>query len=137
MGAEWQEMLIEAVRRRPVLWEKSHIDFKDGRGVKRNNWVDVAAEVMLAVEGFTTTGSTTVNNFSLVIIIGIAVIALAHTYVISPVSLPVRYNVITTTTAMLRAWAVLNCLIWWVTGTGIVLVNDSTLLSCLTVCKIE
>ena len=50
-------MLIEAVRRRPVLWEKSHIDFKDGPGVKRNNWVDVAAEVMLAVEGFTTTGS--------------------------------------------------------------------------------
>ena len=63
MGAEWQEMLIEAVRRRPVLWDKSHIDFKDGRGVKRNNWVDVAAEVMLAVEGFTTTGShySTVN----------------------------------------------------------------------------
>ena len=31
--------LVESV---PVLWDKSHIDFKDGRGVKRNNWVDVA-----------------------------------------------------------------------------------------------
>ena len=56
-GADWQEILIEAVRRRPVLWDISHIDFKDGRGVKRNNWVDVAMEVMLVVYGCATTGS--------------------------------------------------------------------------------
>ena len=47
-GADWQDMLIEAVRRRPVLWDKSHIDFKDECGIKRNNWVDMAKEMMLA-----------------------------------------------------------------------------------------
>ena len=48
MGAGWQDMLIEAVRRRPVLWDKSHLDFKDECGIKRNNWVDVAKEMVLA-----------------------------------------------------------------------------------------
>ena len=57
MCGDWKDILIEAVRRRPVLWDKSHIGFKDGRGVKWNNWVDVATEVTLAVDGFTTTDS--------------------------------------------------------------------------------
>lgn len=42
---EWQEALIEAVRCRPVLFDKTHKDYKDARGIKKNNWLDVAKEV--------------------------------------------------------------------------------------------
>lgn len=45
MGNEWQEVLIEGVRQRRVLWDKTHKDYKDGRTIKKNNWDDVAKEV--------------------------------------------------------------------------------------------
>ncbi|KAF6029072.1 hypothetical protein EB796_012622 [Bugula neritina] len=39
---DWQEILINEVRSRRCLWDKSHGDYKDTRTVKSNNWVDVA-----------------------------------------------------------------------------------------------
>ena len=47
----WQEMLIELVRVRPCLFDKSHRDYSDTRGVKQNNWADVANALVEA--GFT------------------------------------------------------------------------------------
>ena len=41
--ASWQELLIELVRDRPCLYDKSHRDYFDTRGVKKNQWKDVAA----------------------------------------------------------------------------------------------
>ena len=35
------EVLIELVRSRPVLWQKSHPDYKNTRRIKANNWEDV------------------------------------------------------------------------------------------------
>jgi hypothetical protein len=42
---DWQEVLIDAVRQRPCLWYKRHPDYLDARGVKKNNWIDVAEVV--------------------------------------------------------------------------------------------
>ena len=35
--ASWQELLIELVRERPCLYDKSHRDYFDTRGVKKTN----------------------------------------------------------------------------------------------------
>ena len=36
-GADGQEMLIEAARKKPVPWDKSHVEFKDGRIIKNSS----------------------------------------------------------------------------------------------------
>lgn len=43
--AEWQELLIELVRNRPCLWDKSHTAYKDSRTIKANNWSDISNEM--------------------------------------------------------------------------------------------
>lgn len=42
----WQELLIEAVRARPALYDKAHKDYKDVRGVKYNLWNDIFSEMV-------------------------------------------------------------------------------------------
>lgn len=49
------EVLIELVRSRPVLWQKSHPDYEDTRRIKANNWEDVNRS--LHESGATTTGT--------------------------------------------------------------------------------
>lgn len=41
--SSWQEIIIEAVRARPCLWDKLHPNYKDTRTIKKNNWMDVAS----------------------------------------------------------------------------------------------
>lgn len=41
----WQEILIELVRDRPILYDKSCNNYKDSRVRKLNNWKDITAEV--------------------------------------------------------------------------------------------
>lgn len=43
--ASWQEVLITAVASRPCLWDTTHKDYKDVRGVRNNNWSDICDEV--------------------------------------------------------------------------------------------
>ena len=42
--AEWQEVLINLMREKPILYDKSHPDYKDSRNKKRNHWQDVLDE---------------------------------------------------------------------------------------------
>ena len=36
------ELLIELVRSRPCLYDKKDPNYKDSRGVRANNWADIA-----------------------------------------------------------------------------------------------
>ncbi|XP_046850720.1 uncharacterized protein LOC124444175 isoform X1 [Xenia sp. Carnegie-2017] len=42
--AEWQEVLINLMREKPILYDKSHPDYKDSRNKKRNHCQDVLDE---------------------------------------------------------------------------------------------
>jgi hypothetical protein len=44
MSAAWQEILISAVRQRPVLWDKTNSNYCN-KTIKENNWSDVAKEI--------------------------------------------------------------------------------------------
>ena len=40
---DWREVLINEVRKRKCLWDKTDRAYKDSRTTKANNWTDVAA----------------------------------------------------------------------------------------------
>ena len=50
--ASWQEVLIELIRERPCLYDKSHRDYHDSKGVKQNLWLEVVQHMESA--GFKT-----------------------------------------------------------------------------------
>ena len=57
----FQEFLIELVRARPCLYDKTHPDYFDTRGVKANNWEDVAHQLLEA--GFSKLGESKTGGY--------------------------------------------------------------------------
>ena len=62
-----EELLISLVRERPIFFDKTHPGYKDVRGRRHNNWIDVAA--VMAEKGYSEGTTTTFNKRMIKIIV--------------------------------------------------------------------